>query len=56
MAAWAEAMIVRGEVEEVLPALDREVTQSPLAEQMNSLLIRALYGSGRQSDALAVYR
>jgi len=56
VAAWAEAMIVMGEVEEVLPAVEREVSQSPLDEQMNSLLIRALYGSGRQADALAVYR
>jgi predicted ATPase/DNA-binding SARP family transcriptional activator len=56
VAAWAEAMIVIGEVGEVLPAVDREVSLNPLDEQMNSLLIRALYGSGRQADALAVYR
>jgi predicted ATPase/DNA-binding SARP family transcriptional activator len=56
VAAWAEDMIDIGEVDEVLPELEHEVSQNPLDEQINRLLIRALYGSGRQTDALAVYR
>jgi predicted ATPase/DNA-binding SARP family transcriptional activator len=56
VAVWAEDMIGIGEVEEVLPEVEHEVSQSPLDEQMNSLLIRALYGSGQQANALAAYR
>ena len=56
VATWAEEMIVIGEVEDVLPAVEHEVSLNPLDEQMNSLLIRALYGSGQQANALAAYR
>jgi predicted ATPase/DNA-binding SARP family transcriptional activator len=53
---WAEATIAAGRPAEVISVVERSVTDAPLDEQLGGLLMRALYGSGRQADALAVYR
>ncbi len=54
--AWAEATITAGRPADVISAVERAVAGAPLDEQLCGLLMRALYGSGRQADALAVYR
>jgi len=56
IAGWAEATIAAGHPAQVIPLIERSVDDAPLDEQLCDLLIRALYGSGRQADALAVYR
>ncbi|MCL1599020.1 MAG: winged helix-turn-helix domain-containing protein, partial [Actinomycetia bacterium] len=56
LARWAEAVIDDGEPEAVIPRMDHMVLESPLDERLNGLLMRALYASGRQADALDVYR
>lgn len=53
---WAEATIVAGHPDRVIPVIERAASTAPLDEQLCGLLMRALYGSGRQADALAVYR
>ncbi len=56
VARWAEATIAAGDPERVIPVMERSVAEAPLDERLCGLLMRALYRSGRQADALAVYR
>ncbi|MCL1587832.1 MAG: winged helix-turn-helix domain-containing protein [Actinomycetia bacterium] len=55
-ARWAEAMIEDGEPESVIAQIDVLVEATPHDERLTGILMRALYLSGRQSDALAAYR
>lgn len=56
VARWAEATIADGEPESVVPQIEPMVANAPLDERFHGILMRALYRSGRQADALAVYR
>lgn len=56
VAAWAEATIAAGRPAEAVPVMERAATESPLDEHVGGLLMRALYGSGRQAGALAAFR
>jgi len=56
VARWAEATIADGEPESVIPQIEPMVAEAPLDERLTGILMRALYQSGRQADALAVYR
>lgn len=51
-----EAELGLGQHADALPEIDGLVAEHPLWEQLQALRITALYRSGRQSDALAVYR
>ncbi len=53
---WADATIDTGHPAQVVPVIERAVAASPLDEHLCHILMRALYGSGRQADALAAYR
>jgi predicted ATPase/DNA-binding SARP family transcriptional activator len=53
---WAEATIADGHPSRAIPIIERLVADAPLDEQLCGVLIRALYGSGRQAHALAAYR
>ncbi|MFI0444419.1 BTAD domain-containing putative transcriptional regulator [Actinomadura sp. 6N118] len=50
----AEAELALGEYT-IVPLLQEIVAGHPLRERTRGLLMRALYGSGRQAEALAVY-
>jgi predicted ATPase/DNA-binding SARP family transcriptional activator len=52
----AHARIECGEYGRVVPDLEVLVAEEPLRERRWALLMRSLYGSGRQADALAVYQ
>ncbi|GAA3024557.1 AfsR/SARP family transcriptional regulator [Actinokineospora globicatena] len=52
----ARCMLQQGRAGEVAAHLRRLVNAHPLREQSRVLLMRALHESGRQGDALAVYR
>jgi predicted ATPase/DNA-binding SARP family transcriptional activator len=52
----AEAMLILGRGVEVVSELTDLVKRYPDRERLAALLMRALYGAGRQSEALAVYQ
>ncbi len=52
----AEARLALGEHAELVPELEGLVEPHPYDEDLHGLLMVALYRSGRQTDALAVYR
>jgi DNA-binding SARP family transcriptional activator/streptogramin lyase len=45
-----------GKYAELIPELEQLVRQQPLRERLRGQLMRALYGTGRQADALEAYR
>jgi DNA-binding SARP family transcriptional activator len=51
----AEASLACGRFAEVLPEVRRLLADHPLQEKLWALQIRALYGAGRQAEALEVY-
>ncbi len=51
----AQANLACGRQAEVVPEVRRLLADHPLREKLWALLIRALYGSGRQAEALEVY-
>jgi len=54
--ALIEIRLALGEHAQLLPELEDLVRQHPFDEQLHGQLILALYGTGRQGDALAAYR
>ncbi|WBB63831.1 BTAD domain-containing putative transcriptional regulator [Streptomyces sp. WMMC500] len=53
--ALADARLELGEHAEVVAELAEQVARHPLREQLRAVYLRALYGAGRQSEALAGY-
>jgi predicted ATPase/DNA-binding SARP family transcriptional activator len=51
----AEAELACGRAAALVPELEALVAGHPLDERLRGLLMRALYASGRQADALALY-
>ncbi len=51
-----DAELALGRAAEVVVDLERLTAQAPLQERLRAQLMLALYRSGRQADALAVYR
>lgn len=51
-----DAQIQAGKIDRAVPALEALRIEHPLRERPAELLMMALYRSGRQADALAVYR
>jgi DNA-binding SARP family transcriptional activator/tetratricopeptide (TPR) repeat protein len=54
--ALSQARLAAGEHEQLVPDLEQMAADCPLDEQVHAELMLALYRSGRQADALAVYR
>jgi len=52
----SQARLAAGEHAGLLPELEQMVADHPLDERVHGQLMLALYRSGRQADALAVYR
>ncbi|WP_055590962.1 BTAD domain-containing putative transcriptional regulator [Streptacidiphilus griseoplanus] len=50
-----EAELALGEHHSLIPELQQLVTAHPLRERLRGQLMRALYGCGRQAEALGVY-
>jgi DNA-binding SARP family transcriptional activator/tetratricopeptide (TPR) repeat protein len=53
--ALSEARLAAGQHAQLVPELEQMVTEYPLDERIHGQLMLALYRSGRQADALAVY-
>jgi YVTN family beta-propeller protein len=51
-----DARIALGRARDVVPELEEMIVESPLSERPRSQLMRALYLSGRQADALELFR
>ncbi|HEY7145530.1 MAG TPA: BTAD domain-containing putative transcriptional regulator [Streptosporangiaceae bacterium] len=54
--ALVDAGMAAGEHTQLLPELEQMVADNPLDERLHAQLMRALYRSGRQADALAAYQ
>ena len=54
--ALSEARLAAGEHRQLVPELEQMSADHPLDEQVHAQLMTALYRSGRQADALAVYQ
>ena len=53
--ALSEARLAAGEHAQLVPELEQMAAEHPLDERVHEQLMLALYRSGRQADALAVY-
>ena len=56
MHALSDARLAAGEHRQLVPELEQAAADHPLDEQVHAQLMTALYRSGRQADALAVYQ
>ena len=54
--ALSDARLEAGEHRQLIPELEQAAADYPLDEQVHAQLMTALYRSGRQADALAVYQ
>jgi DNA-binding SARP family transcriptional activator len=54
--ALSEARLDAGEHRQLIPELEQMAADHPLDEQVHARLMTALYRSGRQADALALYQ
>ena len=53
---WIEAQLADGHHAQLVSELEQLVAANPLRERLRAQLMLALYRSGRQADALALYR
>ena len=53
---WLHESVESGDAAAVIPQLEELVTREPLRERPRELLMLALYRSGRQADALELFR